>query len=118
MQKSLSKEQIEEIRKNYTGRIGEIGELVEKYQVSRSTIYRVIRPEGTEAERQQRRKYMSENYKYPERYSFRLTVDPIKEPDVYNKLLSVEKTGNIGARQHYIKQLIKKDIQNTKNFDE
>ena len=109
--KKLSEEQREEILKNYTREPGQIDALAQKYGVSKSTIIRIIRPNVAEAERQQRRKYMAETYEYPQRYIVRLNIDPEREPDIYHKLSEVEKNGRVGARQHYIKQLIKKDIQ-------
>lgn len=111
--KSLSEEQREEIRRIYTGQYGQLDELADKYGVSRSTISRVIQsPKRTAEQREKRRQYMaqkgnnSKNY-----YGFRIIVDPLKDPDIVEKLLELENSGIVGARQQYVRDLIKKDVQ-------
>ncbi len=117
MKRILSQEQREEIKRNFTSRTGEIEELVAKYGVSRSTICRIIKPDAAELTRRTNQKYMAEKYNFPDRYDFRITINPIKESEIYNKLVELESTGYIGARQHYIKQLIQADIQEKKKGD-
>lgn len=113
--RTLTKEQCEEIRLNYTGKRGELDRLAAEYEVSRSTISRAVRPEQNEQDREQRRLYAASRRGLgKEHYGFKLIVDPVKDPEIYEKLTELENCGVVGARQEYVRELIRKDIKESK----
>ena len=113
--KLLSDEQREMIKSRYTGQYGELDKLAKEYGVSRSTISRVVQsPTKTAAEREKRRQYMARRgNNSKEYYHFRIVVDPLKDPDIIEKLMELENSGIVGSRQKYVRDLIKKDIEDS-----
>lgn len=114
--RALSEEQRQKIRSEYTGQPGELDKFAQEYGVSRSTISRAIQsPKRTAAQREKRKQYMAQRYNSSkDYYDFRIVVDPLKDPDIIEKLSELENSGIVGARQKYIRDLIKKDIQSNK----
>lgn len=115
--RTLTDKQREEIRRNYKGKRGELDKLAEKYEVSRSTISRIIRPEQNDQDIERRRLYEARRREMgigKGHYGFKLIVDPVKEPEIYEKLFELENCGIVGARQDYVRELIRKDIRERK----
>lgn len=101
----LTPVQIEEIKERYYKGFSSIREIAADYSVSRSTINRILNPQYADREREAHRERLKNNRKnYPTK-RYRLELHLINDNDLIEKLDSVKN------RQGYIKDLIRKDIQ-------
>lgn len=102
----LTEQQIAEIKKIYQEGDKPIRVIAEMYDVSRTTINRIVNPKYQNAQREKNKLRMQQN-----RQSYSVKRYPGLELNTANDADIIEKLDSTPNRQGYIKGLIRKDIQ-------